>query len=154
MKKKIISILMLAGLVADAVQAMDSETLLKNPARYPVIYATEKMRIYADMETVSAMQTMDYPGSIENVSFLLYAERYKKNADAFDFARGGLVTQIREWKVELAADRREKRYEMTLTPVAAYDAKGERLTGGGDMKLGASAKEIYYNLSRLLRLGR
>ncbi len=154
MKKKIVSILMLAGLFAGTGEAMDSETLLKNPARYPVIYATEKMRIYADMETVSAMQTMDYPSSIENVSFTLYAESFKKNADAFDFARGDLVTQIRECKVELAADRREKHYEMTTTPVAVYDAKGERLTGGGDMKLGASAKEIYYNLSRLLRLGR
>ncbi len=154
MRKKFLAVLFLAECLCGTVKAMDSETLLKNPVRYPVIYATEKVRMYADMENVSAMQTMDYPGSIENVSFTLYVESYKKNADAFDFARGGLVTQIREYRVELSADRREKQYEMTLSPVAVYDTKGETISEVAKPGLGVSAKEIYYNLSRLLRLPR
>ena len=154
MKKRILAIFMAAAFFGGAVQAMDSETLLKDPARYPVVYATGKLRMYADTETAQAMQTMDYPGSIENVSFTLYVETYKKNADAFDFARGGLVTKIWEYKVELFADRREKHYEMKLLPVAAYDTKGGKTVGDAKGKIGVSAKEIYYNLSRILRVGR
>ena len=154
MKKKILAGFIAAVFFGGAVQAMDSETLLKDPVRYPVVYATGKMRMYADTETAQAMQTMDYPGSIENVSFTLYVETYKKNADAFDFARGGLVTKIREYKVELSADRLEKHYEMTLLPVAAYDTKGGKTAGEEKVKLGVSAKEIYYNLARLLRVFR
>lgn len=154
MKKNILTALMVVMLCGGAVQAMDSETLLKTPTRYPVLYADANTRIYADVQTISAMQTMDYPGSIENVSFTLYAEIFKEHADVFDFSRGDLVQKIREVKIELYADRRERHYGMSLTPVAVYNAKGEEQPAEeGKLKLRASAKELYYNLAHLLKLG-
>ena len=154
MKKKILTALMAAMMIGGAAQAMDSATLMETPARYSVLFADADRRIYADLDTVSAMQTMDYPGSIENVSFTLYAEVYKEHADVFDFSRGDLIREIREFKVELYADRRERHYGMKLTPVLVYNAKGDDITkDSGDFKLRASAKELYYNLAHVLHLG-
>ncbi len=155
MKKKILTALMAAMLVGGAAQAMDSATLLTSPTRYPVLYADANTRIYADVRTMSAMQTMDYPGSIENVSFTLYAEIFKEHADVFDFSRGDLVKKIREFKAEVYADRRERHYGMKLTPVAVYNAAGEEQPAEeGTVKLRASAKELYYNLAHVLKLGK
>lgn len=146
---------MAAMLVGGAAQAMDSATLLTSPTRYPVLYADANTRIYADVRTMSAMQTMDYPGSIENVSFTLYAEIFKEHADVFDFSRGDLVKKIREFKAEVYADRRERHYGMKLTPVAVYNAAGEEQPAEeGTVKLRASAKELYYNLAHVLKLGK
>ncbi len=154
MKKKILTALMAAMLVGGAAQAMDSATLLTSPTRYPVLYADANTRIYADVRTMFAMQTMDYPGSIENVSFTLYAEIFKEHADVFDFSRGDLVKKIREFKAEVYADRRERHYGMKLTPVAVYNAAGEEQPAEeGTVKLRASAKELYYNLAHVLKLG-
>lgn len=154
MKKKILTALMAAMLVGGAAQAMDSATLLTSPTRYPVLYADANTRIYADVRTMSAMQTMDYPGSIENVSFTLYVEIFKEHADVFDFSRGDLVKKIREFKAEVYADRRERHYGMKLTPVAVYNAAGEEQPAEeGTVKLRASAKELYYNLAHVLKLG-
>ncbi len=154
LKKKILTALMAAMLCGGAAQAMDSATLLTESTRYPVLYADANTRIYADVRSMSAMQTMDYPGSIENISFTLYAEIFKEHADVFDFSRGDLVRKIREVKVELYADRRERHYGMSLTPVAVYNAKGEEQPAEeGKLKLRASAKDLYYNLAHLLKLG-
>ena len=54
--------------------AMDSQTLVSNPGRYRVISTSPDGIAYADMDSLRAMQTMDYPNSIENMSFTLYVE--------------------------------------------------------------------------------
>lgn len=143
-----------------AASAMDSASLLGDPARYRVVYAGEDEVAYADMTTVSGQQTMDYPGSIENVQFTLYVESYKDKTDAFDFAKDKLVTGIREMTVRLHANKRSGEYEMETALAACYDAKGAPLSFGSlpdeAKRLGeldADARDLYFNLYRLERLG-
>ena len=54
--------------------AMDSQTLVNNPSRYRVISTSPDGIVYADMDSLRAMQTMDYPNSIENMNLTLYTE--------------------------------------------------------------------------------
>ena len=46
-------------LTATSAMAMDSATLLAHPDRYRVIHADDEEIFYADMESLSGMQTMD-----------------------------------------------------------------------------------------------
>lgn len=134
--------------------AMDSQTLLADPARYRVISAGEDEVVYADVQTLFGQQTMDYPGSIENLKFTMYVESYKEKADAFDFERDQLVTEIREFRVELHANKREKVYEMKKSLAGTYDSKGERKLPESFRKayrIDADAEELYINLYRLER---
>ncbi len=155
MNKKWMAAAFLAVCLSGGASAMDSATLLKDPKAYPVIYATEAERVYVDMKTLQAMQTMDLPGSLENMSFTMYVETYKEDADAFDFARGKLVTRILEYAVDLSADRMEKHYEMTKHLRAVYDVKGKNLGKDAlkeETEIAADAKNLYYNLARLPRV--
>lgn len=106
--KKLYS-LMMAGLILaapGAAMAMDSAALQADPAQYRVIYAGEDEVIYADMDTVRGMQTMDYPNSIENMRFKMYVESYRDKVDAADFGEGRLVTQIREFDAGLYVNKK------------------------------------------------
>ncbi len=154
----------LAGLVLAAPvssMAMDSNTLLKNPDQYRVLYAGEDEVVYADMNTVMGQQTMDYPGSIENVQMKIYVESYKDKVDAFDFAKDRLVTQIREFDVRLHADKRAGKYEMEKKLTGMYTSDGEGLATVDslnqtikDNKIDADAKDLYFNLYRIERLAK
>lgn len=135
--------------------AMDSASLLADPARYRVISADGEEVIYADMETLSGQQTMDYPGSIENMQFTMYVESYKEDGDAFDFARNQLVTEIREFKVRLHANKRDKQYAMKKELTAVYSSGGERKIPESFLKayrLDADAEDLYLPLYRLEKL--
>lgn len=156
--------LMLASLVLaapTAAMAADYTEFLKDPARYRVLYAGEDEVAYVDMETVSGQQTMDYPGSIENVQFKLYVETYKDKVDAFDFAEGRLVTEIRKFDVKIHADKRNGKYEMQKQLTDVYGYNGDALAAidyapgaKKDNEIDADAKDLYFNLYRLERLGK
>ena len=78
--------------------AMDSQTLVSNPGRYRVISTSPDGIAYADMDSLRAMQTMDYPNSIENMSFTLYVEKYAGIRDDLIFQLGQEIHQINEYK--------------------------------------------------------
>lgn len=145
---------LLAGVPA-AGMAMDSQTLLSDPARYRVLSASDDEVVYADMTTLRGQQTLDYPGSIENMHVTLYVESYKEHPDAFDFARNTLVSGIREFHVKIHADKRDGQYAMKKELTAFYDSKGGKKTPDSFLKayrLDADAEELYLPLSRLERL--
>lgn len=134
--------------------AMSSETLLKDPARYRVIYADDKETVYADMETASAMATRDYPGSIENISFIMYVEKYAAHPDAMDFAEGKLVDTVQKYQATLYGNKAQDEYSLKKTLSAVYDPSGKRI-GNADWqgkKSKAEADDMYYTLYRLLRV--
>ncbi len=148
---------LLAGLsLSSSVFAMDAETLISQPERYRVIYAQGNETIYADMESLSGQQTMDYPSSLENVSFTAYVETYKEALDPFDFENKTLISSIREFKVDISADKRENHYTMDRALLAKYDAKGNPLPCyeslkelAASSKLPGEAKELYVRLKRM-----
>lgn len=154
--------LALAGLVLAApmaASAADYTEFLKDPVKYRVLYAGEDEVVYADMDTVMGQQTLDYPGSIENVHMQIYVESYKDKVDAFDFAKGKLVTQVRKFDVQLHADKRAGTYDMKTKLDSVYGWNGESLAAidsakpsKKDLKLDADAKDLYFNLYRLMRI--
>lgn len=134
--------------------AMDSNTLLEDPARYRVIYADEEETVYADMDTVQSMATRDYPGSIENMSFTMYVETYAKNPDAMDFEAGKLVTTVQKYQTKLYGNKAKDQYKMETSLAAVYDPAGKRI-GNADWKgpkTDAEADDLYYTLYRLIRV--
>lgn len=89
-----LSFLLLAGSAAS--QAMDSDTLLQSPDRYRVVSAQNDSVVYVDINTIQAIQTMDYPNSLENLSCTLYVETYAAPLDAEAYQSGRLIRQINE----------------------------------------------------------
>ncbi len=155
MKKILISFFAALSLGVISASAMDAETLISHPERYRVVYTTERETAYADMESLSGMQTMDFPSSLENVDFTLYVETYKDSPDAMDFENRNLISHIREFRISLLADKRENHYEMDRTLLAKYDAKGATLPAYDNVKtipetnkIAVDAKSLYIHLKR------
>lgn len=158
--KKLYS-LMLAGLVLaapTAAMAMDSAELLSHPAKYRVIAAGEDEVVYADLSTLTAIQTMDFPNSVENMHFKMYVESYRDKVNAMDFARDNLVTSIREFDAGLYVNKNTKSYNLETRLAAVYDAKGEAVKALDPKeakeaeKLRVKAEDLYMNLSRMSRM--
>ena len=157
--KKIIGLVAAALLLGtSSAMAMDSATLLSQPERYRVIYADQHEVAYADMNTLSGMATMDYPGSLENMHFTMYVETYKPSPDAFDFARGNLISHIREFQMTVYANKREQTYGMEKTLSAIYDAKGKKQDKYSSLaafsqnrQIAADAKTLFLNLDHQSR---
>lgn len=158
--KKLYS-LMLAGLVLaapTAAMAMDSAELLSHPAKYRVIAAGEDEVVYADLSTLTAIQTMDFPNSVENMHFKMYIESYRDKVNAMDFARDNLVTSIREFDAGLYVNKNTKSYNLETRLAAVYDAKGEAMKtldpkeAKEAEKLRVKAEDLYMNLSRMTRM--
>lgn len=158
--KKLYS-LMLAGLVLaapTAAMAMDSAELLSHPAKYRVIAAGEDEVVYADLSTLTAIQTMDFPNSVENMHFKMYVESYRDKVNAMDFARDNLVTSIREFDAGLYVNKNTKSYNLETRLAAVYDAKGEAVKtldpkeAKEAEKLRVKAEDLYMNLSRMSRM--
>lgn len=149
--------LFLAGvllLLPGAASAMDSATLLSNPARYRVVHADDEEVVYADMDSLAGMQTRDYPSSIENMTVTLYAERYGRKPTAMDFEQGKLVSAIQEYKADLHANKRSGKYALKTELTAVYDRDGKALSlSGKQEKTEAEGKEVYFNLYRLRQAG-
>ena len=107
------------------------------------------------MESLFGQQTMDYPSSLENVSFTLYVETYKDAPDPFDFENGTLISSIREFKVDISADKRENHYTMDHALLAKYDDKGASLPCYESVKeipaasrIPGDAKGLYLRIKR------
>lgn len=158
--KKLYS-LMLAGLVLaapTAAMAMDSAELLSHPAKYRVIAAGEDEVVYADLSTLTAIQTMDFPNSVENMHFKMYVESYRDKVNAMDFARDNLVISIREFDAGLYVNKNTKSYNLETRLAAVYDAKGEAVKALDPKeakeaeKLRVKAEDLYMNLSRMTRM--
>lgn len=158
--KKLYS-LMLAGLVLaapTAAMAMDSAELLSHPAKYRVIAAGEDEVVYADLSTLTAIQTMDFPNSVENMHFKMYVESYRDKVNAMDFARDNLVTSVREFDAGLYVNKNTKSYNLETRLAAVYDAKGEAVKALDPKeskeaeKLRVKAEDLYMNLSRMTRM--
>lgn len=158
--KKLYS-LMLASLVLaapTAAMAMDSAELLSHPAKYRVIAAGEDEVVYADLSTLTAIQTMDFPNSVENMHFKMYVESYRDKVNAMDFARDNLVTSIREFDAGLYVNKNTKSYNLETRLAAVYDAKGEAVKtldpkeAKEAEKLRVKAEDLYMNLSRMTRM--
>lgn len=104
--------------------AMDSQTLVSNPGRYRVISTSPDGIAYADMDSLRAMQTMDYPNSIENMSFTLYVEKYAGIRDDLIFQLGQEIHQINEYKAALHANKREGTYDLNADLTNVYHTDG------------------------------
>lgn len=104
--------------------AMDSQTLVSNPGRYRVISTSPDGIAYADMDSLRAMQTMDYPNSIENMSFTLYVEKYAGIRDDLIFQLGQEIHQINEYKAALHANKREGTYDLKADLTNVYHTDG------------------------------
>ena len=148
---------LLAGLYFPAFSsgAMDAETLLSSPERYRILYSAGTETAYVDMQSISGQQTMDLPSSLENVNFTLYVESYKNSPDAFDFEDRNLVSHIREFSVQISANKREQSYTMDYSLLAKYNAKGDILSCYDSIKeipsarqLPTNAKTFYIHLKR------
>ncbi len=147
----ILGALLFTGGVTPAM-AMDSETLLSQPARYRVLFANDEQTVYADKETIRAMATRDYPGSIENMSAVFYVETYKPRRDAMDFENGALVERIDEYTVRLSGNKVKGLYAMEKTLAASYDSAGKELSPAGKAHWEADADELYRALFRVSHL--
>lgn len=134
-----------------SVCAMDSETLLSNPARYRVISSEPDGIVYVDMETISGMQTMDYPNSIENITCVLYAEKYNSTIDAMTFANDQTIRQINEYQASFYANKREDTYELETTLTNICTPKGDPWAVKPDTLQWGSTKKMFIVLSRLAK---
>ena len=105
-------------------QCMDSQTLVNNPSRYRVISTSPDGIVYADMDSLRAMQTMDYPNSIENMSLTLYVEKYAGIRDDLVFQMGQEIHQINEYKAALHANKREGTYDLKADLTKVYRPDG------------------------------
>lgn len=150
----------LALLPVAPASAMDSASLLANPQQYRVVYAGEDEVAYVDMDTIHGMQTMDFPGSIENLKFTLYVESYKDKSNEMDFAKGTIVEKIREFDAGLAVNKQEKSFQLEMNLVNVYNTAGEVIPAvdaekPGDVhRIQADGKELYKQLYRLVRMPR
>ena len=118
-----LSFLLLAGSAAS--QAMDSDTLLQSPDRYRVVSAQNDSVVYVDINTIQAIQTMDYPNSLENLSCTLYVETYADPLDAEAYQSGRLIRQINEYKASFHANKREQSYSFDSTLTGVYAPDGQ-----------------------------
>ncbi len=141
----IISVILLSTLPASAI---DSVALLDNPARYRVIGTQDGCIMYADMESVQAVETMDYPSSLETIYCVLYAETYAEDIDAKAFQENRLVSRIDEYDAAFRADKRNGKFtiDAVLTNTYLPDGQaGEITTSTVRFK---NAEELFINIRR------
>ena len=74
---------------------------------------------------VPALQTMDYPNSLENLSCTLYVETYADPLDAEAYQSGRLIRQINEYKASFHANKREQSYSFDSTLTGVYAPDGQ-----------------------------
>lgn len=153
--KKILALCSLLSILAFGsltVGAMDSTTLLQNPDRYRVISTEPDGIVYVDMQTISGMQTMDYPNSIENISAKVYVEKYNSTIDAMTFMKNQTIRQINEYDAVFHANKREGQYEMGTKLLNVYKPTGEAYAVKLDTIQWGNVKDMFISLNRLVRL--
>lgn len=141
------------GLVgAMSASAMDSATLLQNPARYRVVSTQPDGVVYVDMDSIQAMQTRDYPNSIENISCKLYVETYANPLTAMDFEQNRIIRQINEYDAALHANKRDNQFKLDASLQNAYTPDGQKKEIAIDTVLFKQIKQLFINTSRLAHL--
>lgn len=149
MKKSVCALLMGAIFLAGGIhsEAMDMNTLMADPGRYRVIAADEDEIVFADTNTLLAMQTRDYPVSIENMRVTLYVGRYResRHLTAMDWMNGNLLSRIDEYTVQLSANRRKNEVHMESSWAASWKADGTA-SEKTQKKWKGDAEELYINL--------
>lgn len=148
----LLSLLCLLAFGAFSASAMDSATLLSNPSRYRVISTEPDGIVYVDMDSISGMQTMDYPNSIENINCKLYVEKYNSTIDAMTFMKNQTIRQINEYDASFHANKREGKYEMKANLTNIYKPTGEAYTVKLDTLQWGNTKDMFINLNRLSRV--
>ena len=154
MKKLTMLFSLLCILAFDAVtaNAMDSQTLLSNPDRYRVISTEPDGIVYVDMDSISGMQTMDYPNSIENINCKLYVEKYNNTIDAMTFMKGQTIRQINEYDAAFHANKLEGQYAFNANLTNVYKPTGEAYTVKIDMLQWGNVKDMFISMNRLSKL--
>lgn len=128
--KKIFSAALLAALLSAAgtAAAMDSDTLMRNPSRYRIIASDKASVTFVDMDTILSTETMDYPGSLQNIRCTLYRMDYASNPTDMDFQKGNVVSTISEYSAQFHGNKRERSYRLLESEkLAVYDRKGNTL---------------------------
>lgn len=146
------SLLCLLAFGAVSASAMDSQTLLSNPDRYRVISTEPDGIVYADMDTISGMQTMDYPNSIENINCKLYVEKYNSTIEAMTFMKGQTIRQINEYDASFHANKREGQYNFNANLTNVYKPTGEAYTVKLDTLQWGNVKDMFISMNRLAKL--
>ncbi len=137
-------------LLSPSVMAMNSAELLGNPVRYRVIFADKNQAVYADMESVTAMESRDYPSSVENFTLTMYAERYAKKPTAMDYQEGNVVDSIQQYDATVYGNKRNETYRIKKDLIAVYDKDGAQIgdASWGGKKVSFEADDIYFSLFR------
>lgn len=148
----LLSMLCLLALGSFSASAMDSATLLQNPDRYRVISTEPDGIVYVDMKTISGMQTMDYPNSIENISAKLYVEKYNSTIDAMTFMKDQTIRQINEYDAVFHANKREGTYDLGTKLVNVYKPTGEPYAVKLDTVQWGNIKDMFISMNRLTKL--
>ncbi len=151
MKKLITLLVMLALMILGSLSAsaMDSQTLLENPGRYRVISTQPDGIVYADMNSLQGMQTMDYPNSIENISCVLYVEKYAGTLDAMAFQKGNVIRQISEYQAAFHANKQNDTFQLDTTLTNVYTPQGQAYEIKVDTIRLTQVKDMFIALHRL-----
>lgn len=142
------------ALGAVSASAMDSQTLLHNPDRYRVVSTQPTGIVYVDMDSLSSMQSRDYPSSIENISAKLYVEKYNPTITDMTFEQGQTITQIDEYTAQVHGQKNDNVYAYETTLDASYTPDGKELTPLSTQVVPPAFHDVphlFLNLSRLAR---
>lgn len=149
MKKTVCAVLMGAAFLAGGLHldAMDMSTLMADPVRYRVVTADEDEIVFADMNTMAAIQTRDYPVSLENIHVNLYVGHYRdgKQITAMDWTNQNIMSRIDEYAVQISANRRTNSIAMKPSLTASWKPDGTALAKTQE-KWDGDAEDLYINL--------
>lgn len=132
--------------------AMDSNTLLNDPARYRVLSTQPDGIVYVDMDSLNGLQTMDFPNSLETISCTLYVEKYSSTLDAMAIQRNKTIRQINEYTADFHADKVKGIYTISPKLNQIYTAKGQPYLVKVDTFQWNHPKKLFINLFRLSAL--
>lgn len=153
--KKLLAALAIAGAAlmnAAPSSAIGSAELLNQPERYRVIGVQNDAVIYADTASMRAIQTMDYPGSIENISCTLYAETYAASIDDMAFHEGRLVSRINEYDAVFHANKQQGEFSLDARLTGAYKPDGQAYEIAVDTIIFQNIRDLFINAHRAAML--
>lgn len=145
-KRTALSFVLGLSLLSFPALAMDATTLLSQPDRYRVVETNGNRISFVDMETLTVMETRDYPSSIGNIHGTLYVMETAKKPSAMEYQRNQLATGVDEYTIHLFGDKREGKYEMvSAEPVQSYNAGGN-ITGKPAAFATKSLRQLFINM--------
>ncbi|MCI5836877.1 MAG: RsiV family protein [Veillonellaceae bacterium] len=145
-KRTALSFVLGLSLLSFPALAMDATTLLAQPDRYRVVETNGNRISFVDTETLTIMETRDYPSSIGNIHGTLYVMETAKKPSAMEYQRNQLATGIDEYTIHLFGDKREGKHEMvSAEPVQSYNAAGD-ITGKPATFSTKSLRQLFINM--------